>query len=197
MAYLFSHLRSKLLAGIFAAIPILVTIAIFYTLEQYTQAITKWFGLSIPGLGLAIAGLLIYLLGVLVTSLAGVFLLRLFDQLFSSLPGIRFVYQAWKDILLLPPNRSGMYHHVVLVHSSPAPIYEVGFTSSISFQGSNDWIPVLIPNVPNPLTARLLVVHRDRCSFPRVTVDEAFKYFFSTGNFLPPGLIVPAPKGDA
>lgn len=187
MGFVFSHFRSKFLAGIIAAIPIIVTIAIVYTLEQYTQSITKWLGLSIPGLGTAIAAISIYLLGVMITSLIGVYLLQIFDHMFSSLPGIKVLYQAWKDILLVPPNRSGMYHQVVMVQTGTVPVWEIGFTSNLALKGRDDMIPVLVPNVPNPLTARLLLVRRESCQFPKVTVDEAFKFFFFNRKLHPTG----------
>ncbi|MEA2711896.1 MAG: hypothetical protein QOF78_4497, partial [Phycisphaerales bacterium] len=75
------HLRNTFLAGIFAAIPLGVTIFIVWYVENATRMpLRKIFRddrLDIPFIGIPITIVLIYLLGLAVTSIVGKWLLRL------------------------------------------------------------------------------------------------------------------------
>ncbi len=67
-----THLRTVFLAGIFAATPLAVTIFVVWTIEAATrQPVRDLTGVNIPFVGVVLAIVLIYLLGVVVTSLIG------------------------------------------------------------------------------------------------------------------------------
>src|SRR5438067_13494701 len=76
------HLRHTFLAGIFAAIPLGATIFIVWYVEQATrQPLRRVSGIDIPFVGIIVAIALIYVLGLIVSSLIGRLLLRLIDAI--------------------------------------------------------------------------------------------------------------------
>src|SRR5687768_17637282 len=85
MARMKKHLRTTLLAGVFAAIPVAVTAFILWYVETQTRQL---FHVRTPFLGVLLAIVLIYLLGLLVTSLMGKWLLGLLDKMLSKVPGL-------------------------------------------------------------------------------------------------------------
>ena len=69
------NFRSKLFAGIAAALPLFLTYVLleflFITLDEMSAPILDKMGWEIPGLGIVLTLLLIFFLGVLVTNFLG------------------------------------------------------------------------------------------------------------------------------
>jgi uncharacterized membrane protein len=179
------HLRNTFLAGIFAAIPIGVTAFIIWYVEHATrEPLRKLFDLDIPFIGIPIALGLIYLLGLIVTSLIGRWLLRTLDAILSRLPLLKDLYQAWKQITVTPGGTEGMYAKVVLVPlEGDASV--LGFTSGDPVPCDPATLCVFVPNCPNPVMGRLYFVPRDRVRVLDMTAEEAFKFLLSTANYIP------------
>jgi uncharacterized membrane protein len=186
MGWFGRHLRNKLLAGVLAAIPLGVLVYGFSWIESHTQPLLEpYLGVRVPGLPVLVALLGVYLLGVVVTSFVGGLALRLLDHVLERLPGFRLLYNAWKDVVLLPKDRPGTFHQVVLVPQAGAGTLALGFTSGEPLPGEPPSWCVFLPNVPNPLTGRLVVVPRAQCVPLKLSVVEAFKILLSTGSYLP------------
>src|SRR5436190_895845 len=66
---------------------------------------------------------------------------------------------------------------------------QVGFTSGRALPGDPKNICVFLPNIPNPISGRLVIVPRNVCSPLKLSVEEAFKFQLSSGNYLPPALV--------
>ena len=184
MGTLLAHFRNKLLAGTFAAVPIAIAIYLVVWAEQSTRALAEPLGVNLPGLGLVIVIVGLYVLGLGVTSFVGVLFIRLANVLLQRVPGVNLLYRAWKDVLVVPPDQHGMFHQVVLVPMGEDSA-QLGFTSGHSLPGDPDSICVLLPNLPSPLSGRLVVVRRAACLPLSMSVEDALKYQFSTGNYLP------------
>lgn len=105
----------------------------------------------LAGVLLAVVG--VYLLGLAVTSFLGRFALRLADRLLQKVPGLSLLYLAWKDVLVVPPDKAGTFHQVVLV-PNPAGGAQVGFTSGRPLPGDPRCLCVFLPGFPNPLAGR-------------------------------------------
>lgn len=189
MERLRTHLRTKFLAGALAAGPIVILIVVAVWLEQHTRPVTELLGFHFPGFGILLALVAVYLLGLVVTSVLGKVGLRLADKAIRRVPGLSLLYQAWKDILVIAPDKAGIFHQVVLV---PDPEgrggAQIGFTSGQCLPGDAQTCCVFLPGVPNPISGRLILVHRDACLPLGVATEEAFKFLLSTGNYLPEGL---------
>lgn len=184
-----AHLRQTFLAGIFAAIPIGVTIAILVIVYVKAAAVTEAIvGRHIPLiglLGLVVAVAFIYVAGLVATSLIGKWCLSNVDYVLGKLPGLRVVYTAWKQIALTPGGTEGVYSRVVMIPDETGATHLIGFTNGKPIEGDEDTLCVFIPASPNPINGRLYFVHKSKCEFVDVTADEAFKAILSSGNYVP------------
>jgi len=180
-----NHLRNKCLAGALAAGPIIMLVVAAVWLEENTRPLTAPLGRHFPGLGILLAVVGVYLLGVLVTSLIGNFFLRVLDYLLDRLPGLNFLYRAWKDILVMPAGRAGVFHKVVLIPAAEEHGTQMGFTSAEPLPGDPESICVFVPGAPNPLSGNLIFVKRGDCRLLDLPIEDAFKCLLSTGKFVP------------
>lgn len=187
MSGLADHLRNKFLAGILAAGPIVILVVGALWIEEHTRVLTQPLGFHFPGLGFLVALVAVYLLGLLVTSLLGRLLLGLVDSILSRVPGFKLLYRAWKEILVVAPEKAGMFDKVVLVPNAGVGV-QLGFTNGTSLPGDPNSICVLLPGVPNPIAGRLVLMPRESCLVLALPIEEAFKFLLSTGNYVPPAL---------
>jgi uncharacterized membrane protein len=185
-----NHLRTTFLAGIFAAVPIAVTIFIVWWINDKTSGITRWLfrGHSIPFVGVLVALVLIYVSGMIASSLIGRFFLKIVDRLLISVPGFSQLYTAWKQIALTPGGTEGVFSKVVIIPDETGATHLLGFSNGRPIDGDQNTFCVFVPASPNPVSGRLYFVRRDKCQFVDVTPEEAFKVILSTGNYVPPGV---------
>ncbi len=182
------HLRNKLLAGALAAGPIVALIWGAIWLEEHAKPLAGPLGVYFPGLGTLLAVLGVYLLGLIITSLLGKLLLRLVERVLLRIPGLNHLYRAWKDVVGTPTSKQGVFDQVVLVPTSEGKGAQLGFHSGTGVPGDEQTLCVFVPGSPNPITGRLVLVPRNECRPVPISLEEAFKFLLSTGNYLPPGL---------
>jgi uncharacterized membrane protein len=183
------HLRKTFLAGIFAAVPVAVTCFIIWYIDNRTRWISQaLFHLDLPIVGVLIAVGVIYLCGLVATTLFGRFFLKLIDAILSRLPVLRQFYIAWKQIALTPGGTEGTFSKVVLIPDETGATQLLGFCSGRTIDGDQETYCVFVPAAPNPVNGRLYFVRKDRCVFIDVLPDEAFKVILSTGNYIPPAV---------
>jgi uncharacterized membrane protein len=183
MSKLNRHLRNTFLAGIFAATPLAVTAFAIWYIETTTR---RLFHLPIPFVGVLLALAGIYLLGLIVTSLIGQWLLRHLDRLLLRVPGLKDLYQAWKQISLTPGGREGMFARVVLIPVETGTMRQLGFSNGDPLPDDPTMTAVFVPAAPNPMNGRLYIVRLCDCQFLSISAEEAFKMILSTGNYVPP-----------
>ena len=186
MDWLKRHLRNTLLTGIFSAIPLVITVVVIWYVEKLTREPLKaLFGLDTPFLGIAVALAAIYLLGVLINSILGRYLLRWLDALLRKVPVLKDIYEAWKQITLTPGGKEGIYAQVVLIPGANEAVQELGFTSGDPVEGNPELCCVFVPGTPNPTSGRLVFVARSRIVPLGISAEEAFKFALSGGNYVP------------
>jgi uncharacterized membrane protein len=185
-----THLRNKFLAGIVAAAPIVVLVLGILWIEEHTRPLAEWIGYPYPGLGIVLALAGVYLLGVVVTSLFGRVILGGFDHVLRRVPGLKLLYQAWKDVLIVSTGKKDIYSQVVLVPMPEGAGVQLGFTNG---EETPAGLCVFLPNAPNPITGRLLLVPKGNCRFVDMPMEEAFKFLLSTGNYVPGMADAPRP----
>lgn len=181
-----AHLRNKLLAGALSAVPIAVVIWAAVLLEENAKPLVEPLGFYFPGLGILLAIVAVYALGLIVTSLIGQIFLGVTDKVLRRVPGLSLLYQAWKDVLVSDPKKAGVFDKVVLVPVPEGQGTQLGFTSGQTVDGRS--YCVFLPGVPNPIAGRLVFVEQDACVSVEMSVEDAFKFLLSTGNYVPQGL---------
>jgi uncharacterized membrane protein len=179
-------MRRTFLAGVFAAVPIAVTAIVIWYIESRTRdVVASITGRNIPFLGVGLSIVLIYLAGLLVTSLVGQYILGSLDRFLSRLPGLRDLYRIWKQVALTPAGTLGMFAKVILVRDETGSLYYLGFSSGHPIPGDDNTFCVFVPNYPNPIAGRIYFVPANLCLTLDMSVDEAFKAIVSGGNYLP------------
>src|SRR5690606_38802496 len=180
------HLRNTFMAGAFAAVPVVVTVVAVLWIEGATrEPLHRLTGLNTPFLGLLVALILLYLLGLLVTSLAGKWLLGLVDCLLCGYPMLREIYTAWKHISITPGGGEGIFARVCLIADEATSRKTLGFTSGEGLPGDPHTCCVFVPASPNPTNGRLYFVPRETVQLLDLSTEEAFKIILSGGNYMP------------
>jgi uncharacterized membrane protein len=175
------HFRNKMVAGIFAAVPVAVTLFILWYVDSKARELLH---LRTPVVGILLAIAAIYVLGVFVTSVAGQFLLHVFDAVIRRVPGLRDLYRSWKQVAL-SDTQVGIFAHVVLVPDDAGRGCVLGFTSGHSIEGDPGLSCVFVPGSPNPTTGKLYFVPTTRCIRLDMSPQEALKVIISGGNYVP------------
>ena len=190
----YANVRTTFIAGIFAFIPLAVTAFILWWVDDKTVIFTDWlFHRRIHFLGVLLTLATIYAIGMVTNSLLGKYILRLLDAIIMRLPGIRLLYQGWKQIALTPGGTEGTFSKVVLIPDETGTMRLMGFCSGRIIMADEPCYCVFIPSSPNPITGRLYFVRSSRCQFIQMTTEEAFKVILSTGNYIPPIVAVETP----
>jgi uncharacterized membrane protein len=193
MPHFQKHVRNTFLAGIFAAIPIVITVFVLWYVESKTRPAAHYLLVrflhidrDIPFLGVVLAVVGIYLAGMITTSLIGKFVLGALDRVLLRVPVLRQVYSGWKQVALTPGGTEGIFSKVALVHDAAGHTTVMAFTNGRAVEGQPDVLCVFVPFAPNPVTGQLRFVRRASCRIVDVSTEDAFKVILSTGNYVPP-----------
>jgi uncharacterized membrane protein len=182
-------LRAQFVAGILVVVPIVIAILILVWLFNYIDNIAQpvaksLLGHSIPGLGFGIMVLLIYLTGVVATSLIGKRLIRYGESLLARVPGFRYIYTGIKQIMeaFAAPREAG-FLQVVLVEFPKKGMRAIGFVTNESQVGSGEKVlNVYIPTSPNPTSGYLEIVRESDIIRTNISIDDALKMVLSGGK---------------
>lgn len=177
-----THVRNKLVAGVLAAIPVAVTAFILWYLDAKARAL---FDIRYPVLGLMVTVGGLYVLGLFVTSLIGRWILSLTDTLLGHIPGLRALYQSWKQMAFSPEGDAGIFARVVLIPDETGRMQMMGFSTRKPIDGDPETVCVFVPGSPNPTTGRLYFVPSRECVTLDLPARAAFKVLISGGNYVP------------
>jgi uncharacterized membrane protein len=187
MAPIQKHLRNTFLTGIFAALPIAVTVFVIVYVENATRApVERLLGFRVPYfVGVVGAVVLIYLLGLLVNSLLGRWMIGLVDRILLRVPVLKELYRAWKHISVTPGGKEGIFGKVVLIPVENGRARTLGFSSGEPIEGDPNTCCVFVPAVPNPMNGRLYFLPMSDVQVLDLSAEEAFKVILSGGNYVP------------
>jgi uncharacterized membrane protein len=202
---LLGQLRTTFLRGIGVIIPLGLTYWFFRALLNAVDGILsplleQWLGRHVPGLGFAAMVILIILVGILTRNIAGRLLFTWFENLVRSVPFVRSVYSAVKDLVgaFILEDKSKTFRQVVMVEYPRAGLFCLGFvTNEMPFDRADgttvDFVNVYIPNPPNPTSGMLILVPRADAVPLNLSIEEGLKLVLSGGIVLPRRLKARAP----
>ena len=183
------RLRIQFGAGILVVVPIIIAILILVWLFNYIDNIAQpiaesLLGRTIPGLGLGILILLIYLTGLIATSLIGKRLIRYGESLLARVPLFRYLYTGIRQILQsFASPREGGFLQVVLVEFPKKGMRAIGFVTSESrVESGEKLLSVFIPTSPNPTSGYLEIVRENDIIKTNISIDDALKMVLSAGK---------------
>lgn len=189
-------LRRSFIAGFFVTVPLFISVAAILWLFRvidglvgpvYSKYLIKYFGRELPGLGIATTALAILLVGAIATNVVGKRLLQRAEWLLLHVPLFRSVYAPVKQLVVAfsPDNEYG-FKRVVLIEDASRG-WMLGFlTREFSLdrgQGPEALVAVYVPT--NHLyLGDIIIVPRDRASYPDITVEQGIRIFLTGGMAL-------------
>ena len=182
-------LKAQFVAGIIVVVPIgaaiLILVWLFGTIDDILQPIAKsLLGQTIPGVGFGITVVLIYLTGIVATSVIGKKLISYGESLLLKVPFFRYFYVGIKQILesFTTSSETG-FLQVVLVEFPKKGMRVIGFVTSESYDKSGEkLLNVFIPTSPNPTSGYLEIVRENDIIRTTISIDDALKMVLSAGK---------------
>jgi uncharacterized membrane protein len=196
-------LRRSFIAGFFVTVPLFISLAailwLFRVIDGFVApAVVQMLGRQIPGLGIAITALAILLVGAVASNVVGKRLLQRAEWLLLHVPLFRSIYAPIKQLVVAfsPDNEYG-FKRVVLIEDASRGLLlgflTKEFTIDRGNQGPEAMVAVYVPT--NHLyLGDIIVVPRDRASYPDITVEQGIRIFLTGGMAL--GGRIRARRGD-
>ncbi|MCZ4297715.1 DUF502 domain-containing protein [Henriciella marina] len=199
---LWAWLRGRFLAGIVIAAPIAITFFVLQFLINFIDNRVKpllppiiqpetYTNIAIPGFGVIVMIVALTILGAVTTNLLGRSIVRGADRLLSSVPIVRNVYAAFKQLIeVLTNNQQASYDRVVLVEYPKVGSWCIGFVSSnakgeIAHRLGDDFVGVFVPTTPNPTSGFLIYVRESECIEMNMSIEDGAKMILSAGLVVP------------
>jgi len=191
------HIRTAFVRGFVVIIPLGLTYWFFQALLNAVDGILspllqQWLGRHIPGLGFISMIVIILLVGLLSRNIVGKLLFSWFENLLKSIPFVRSVYGAIKDLVgaFGIGGKGKTFREVVLVEYPRIGLYTIAFvTNQMSIMGSDskamEFVNVYIPNPPNPTSGVLILVPRRDAVPLNISIEQGLKLVLSGGIVIP------------
>jgi uncharacterized membrane protein len=197
-----ARLRSYALTGILVIAPTAITVAILYKFITWLDGLLvgvippawrpeSYLGFYIPGTGLIAGILLVIFTGMLARNFFGKWLVATGEGLMSSIPGVRSVYGAVKQIFeTVTASQSDAFREVVLVEYPRKGVWAIAFVSGktrgqVQRLTDDEVVNVFVPTTPNPTSGFLLFFPRKDLISLDMTVEQGIKMVISAGIVTP------------
>jgi len=182
-------IRAQFLTGVLIVVPVIVAVLILVWLFNYIDNIAQpvaksLLGRTIPGLGFALTLALIYLIGLVATSVIGKRLIGYIESLLARVPLFRYLYTSIKQIMVSFTTPSeAKFLQVVLVEFPKKGMRVLGFvTSETRVESGEKLLNVFIPTSPNPTSGYLEIVRESDIIRTNISIDDALKMILSAGK---------------
>jgi len=187
-------LRRSFVAGFFVTVPLFISVAAFIWIFNVVDGLTtplydRLLGRRIPGLGTATTAAAILLVGTVARNVFGRRILSRGEGWLLKVPVFRTIYAPVKQLIAAfsPDNESG-FKRVVMIED-PRRGYALGFqTREFTVDRGRGPEPLLAVYLPtnNLYLGDIVIVERDRATFPDISVEDGIKIFLTGGMALPP-----------
>jgi len=195
MKNIFKHLQTYIFRGLFAIIPLLLTviaITLLYKLidkkvmsflEQYIEI------RHVPGMGILLVLLSLYLIGIIFSNVIGRQVLKFIERVSEKIPIIKFIYQLGKELsesFSLASDKQA-FQKVLLVKNLTHEGWMIGFLTGTVKDNltGEELLRVLIPATHNPLFGYIVVIKPEQTRDPGWSVEETVKAMVSVGIIFP------------
>jgi uncharacterized membrane protein len=194
-------LRTTFLRGIGIIIPLGLTYWFFSALLNavdsiFSPVLEQLIGRHVPGLGFLAMLVIIFLVGLLTRNLIGRLFLAWLENLLTTIPFVRSVYSAVKDLVgaFVLGGKGRTFRQVVMVEYPRRGLFTIGFvTNEMEFTAADGnrtlFLNVYVPNPPNPTSGVLVLVPRPEAIPLSLSIEEGLKLVLSGGIVLPEKLM--------
>lgn len=166
----------------------MVPLAILILCLQYFERLFSGLGIKslsfyFPGLGILVGIASIYILGLLTTTLLGKIFLKSLDRMLHNIPALGRFYSSIKEILGYGTGNTAFFQESVLVCEPGSAIEEIGFiTNEIHEPKQKKKVVVFIPDAPNLLNGRIIVVQASHVTKLGISTSKTFKALVGLGK---------------
>lgn len=205
LGYINSSIKRYFLSGILVIVPLIITYVVLRFFLSSIDGIlspllVRYLGYDIPGLGIVITIIIVFVAGVLTRGVLGRGAVSLWERLLNSLPLVRTIYSAAKQLLIsVAEPKASMFQRVVIIPYPRLGMYTLAFAANevtLDKQGViGDYVAVFIPSTPTPFTGYMLMVKKDEVYPTNMSVEEAVKFIVS-GGIVVPGAMLPVQIGQ-
>lgn len=201
----FSSVRANILAGVFLTVPVILTVAVFLFLFGFLTNWTQGFfpelrevcnGYLLRILTLAAIVLALYMVGLLMRNFIGRRLYSIGDRVLASIPLIRNIYLAVRQISAsLFTQRNTLFKEVVLVQYPRPGLYSLAFVTAavpprvaarIPSQAPGEpCVSLFIPTTPNPTSGVFILAPKSEVIPLNIPITDALTFIMSAGAVAP------------
>lgn len=199
---IFHSLWSLFLTGLFALLPITLTVAVFTlsfrTIQGWLQPL-KQFHIpiinTIPHSEIILAIAIILIAGTLYNIFIFQPIIHAIEDIFKRLPLVRTVFSGIKKLVeAFSLQDKVSFNKVVLVEFPRPNMYSIGFLAGelsprIAPNKERTYLSVFIPTTPNPTSGFLIILPEDQITILNITRQEAMTMIISGGIIQPENLI--------
>jgi uncharacterized membrane protein len=192
MGRVLRRLRAWFFLGILVVVPLGATVLILFWVFERIDNILKpvvihYWGHYVPGIGFGATVILIFLAGVIASSLAGRTVVRWWESMLRRLPLIRPIYTVIKQVLEgFSGSETPGFIKVVLIEYPRNGMKALSFvTSEFADSTGRTMYNVFIPTSPNIASGFLRIVPADQVTRTDMSVDNAIKLIVSLGRTMP------------
>ena len=189
------HLRFRFAAGMLFMVPLILTYWVMRLVFDFldgllSPAFDLWFRREIPGVGLVALVMVVYVSGIVATSVFGLRLISRLQQLLLSVPVIRPIYSAIKRLV---ESFSGSpvtgFKRVVAIEYPRPGLWTIGFLTSLTIDEEDRPMAVVyIPTAPLPNSGWVAMLSIEDVYDTDMTVQAAMQMVLS-GGIVTPGRI--------
>lgn len=186
-------LREYFFLGILVVMPITVTILILAwavtSIDNILEpVIIAVMGNDIPGLGFIVMMIVIFIAGVVASSIGGRRLISFGEAVLKRIPIVRPIYTNIKQILdIFSTQGKAGFRQVVLVEFPMKGTRTLGFVTNESTGSSGEkLLHIFVPTAPNPTSGFLQIMSEESVTRTNLSIDDALKMILSVGKELPP-----------
>ena len=195
-------LRDSFVSGLLVVLPLGLTLYVlwlFYRLLRaflgpdtpFAQLLTHTFGRYIPGTEVVITVIVVIAIGAVARNWLGRRALASLEKLVLSLPGVRKLYWATRQLsyaLLRRDITHGKLRRVVLMEYPRKGYYVMGVLTNddVGLLGEEGpFSSVYVPTAPNPLSGWVFFVPKEKLIPLDMSVDEGLTLILSGGVVVP------------
>lgn len=202
------HLEGKLLAGVLVLAPLLVTYLVLRAIFNFANSFLQPFftnyvpGPAIPGAGVITLVAILYVLGLLATSVFGHRIINPVHAILSRVPVVKMIYGVAKQATdVLHHTSKQEFKRVVLVDFPREGMKALALvTGQTRGEDGSRMVVLYIPTAPNPTSGFLAILPEHQVTETDLTVDEVMKIVLS-GGILAPSIMdgrreAPAPSSS-
>ena len=182
------HIRTTLIAGLLAILPIGVTLFVlkffFELLDPILSPIFDMGNVRIfPGLGLIVLLILLYVVGIITTKILSTRIVNLGHKLIERIPVISSIYSTTRSGVEILSGTQGFESRGVVLVDFPRPAMKaIGLiTAELGVLNGEPMVAVYIPTTPVPSSGFLIVVALSDVTPTDISVDDAMKIIVSGG----------------